>query len=72
MIYKHLPLNHYFKFKNNTFNRDRPWCKISSHRIREFGVSDKNDYIVWRKSNEEIVDMGSLDDVIKNLQFLIN
>lgn len=71
-MYKNLQLNHYFKFKNNTFNRDKPWCKISPQKIREFGVSDNTDYILWRKPNEEVVDMGSFDDVIKELQFIFN
>lgn len=72
MIYKDLPLNHYFKFKNNTFNRTRPWCKMTAQKIREFGVPDNTDYILWRKPNEEVVDMGSFDNVVKDLQFMFN
>lgn len=70
MKYKDLPLNHYFKFKNNTYNRTRPWYKMTTQKIREFGGN--TDYILWRKPNEEVIDMGSFDSVFKDLQTLFS
>lgn len=66
MKYKDLPFNTYFKFTNNEYNHEKPWCKISDKKIREFGDNTDN-YTLWHKLNEEVVDMGSYNKLLKDL-----